>query len=131
MSEENPTVDSEFVLLTLSEARIYFTGAMSPRTGQTFPLSKERPNIIGRKDDVTTICIKDGAVAFRHCAIIWCVETGNFNLADIDARKNSTAVNGVCLKQNETVSVQPSDEVRCGRTVFRIQQLRQAHPTTT
>ena len=126
MSTDKSKVESEFGLVTLSEDRPYFTGATSPNCGETFPLSRERSNIIGKKKDVTTICINDRWVARRHCQIVWCAETGNFRVTDIDAR-NPTAVNGVTLKGDETVSVHPGDEVRCGQTAFRIEELRQSH----
>ena len=69
-------------------------------------------------------------VARRHCQIEWCAEIGNFRVTDIDARI-PIAVNGVILKGDETASIHPGDEVRCGRTVFRIQVLRQSHSQGT
>lgn len=109
----------QFALIVISEAVVYFTGAMSPRPDQTFYLSTDQPNIVGRKEDVTTICIKDDMVARQHCRIEWCSKTNTFELMDIRAR-NQTAVNDKALAQNEAISLKPGDTIWCGRTVFRL-----------
>ncbi len=119
MIDDNTANKSQFALVVLSEANVYFTGAMSPCPGDTFYLLTDQPNIVGRKEDVTTICIKDGMVARQHCRIDWCSKTSTFELMDIGAR-NPTAVNDKTLKNNESVSIRPGDTIRCGRTVFRL-----------
>ena len=119
MIADNTANKAPFALVVISEAHAYFTGAMLPCPGDTFHLLTDQPNIVGRKKDETTICIKDGMVARQHCRIEWRSNTSTFELMDIGAR-NPTAVNDKTLKQNESVPLKPGDTIRCGQTVFRL-----------
>lgn len=119
MATNDTTNKCQLALVVISEANLYFAGTMSPCSGDTFYLLTDQPNIVGRKEDVTTICIKDGMVARQHCRIEWCSKTNTFELTDIGAR-NPTAVNDKTLNRNESVSLRPGDTIRCGRTVFRL-----------
>jgi predicted component of type VI protein secretion system len=118
MTNNNTVSEPQFALVVLSQAEVYFTGVMSPRPGHIFYLSTEHPNVVGRKEDETTICIRDGRVARQHCKVEWCHKTSAFELVDI-ATRNRTLVNGIAVMQNEPVTLKPGDTIQCGRTVFR------------
>jgi len=106
-----------YALITISDARAYFAGALSPARGDVFHLLADRPNTIGRHPDAM-ICIKDGMVASLHCETWWSPDDGAFRIQDLRAR-NRTVINGSALSNGESRLLQPGDEVRIGQTVFR------------
>lgn len=108
----------DFELLILSGPESYFTGAARPAHGDTHSLPKNASTIVGRHPDAS-ICIKDGAVARRHCAIAWDPVVGQFMIDDLES-PCGTLVNGTAVTPGQLVSLNSGDKIQCGRTLFQL-----------
>ena len=88
---------TKFGLLVLSGPASYFTGAAPPAHGDKRSLSIDDSNVIGRHPDAS-ICIKDGAVARKHCEISWDSVGGQFRIADLESCNGTIVKDGQVFK---------------------------------
>lgn len=76
------------------------------------------PFIIGKQEELVDYCLKEETVSRLHLRIDQ--EEGEYLVTDLNST-NGTAVNGRQLEANETVPIQPGDELLIAKIFYRFQ----------